>query len=538
MLPGLDAIDLTTTAELCWGGDATTGLHYWVSGVIDGATRDAGSTPTTILRPGLVMGRLDAGGKFTNYDPAAQDGSEVAVAILGTELRAQDFNASDTDRVFRVLVKGLVKASSLHGLDDQARVQLSPRFTFDDDLVTSQRFLGMPWKHEELTASRALVAADAGKRLVLTSADCTITMPPIHTSQGFAIEVLRASDHELKIRSYEGANMIFGNQLQGTSITWTEDGEQIGVRVRVEHIHVGNKQKWLTTYFEPVKGTETTTITFAVDPNLPEPPPASTALWEWTAGDFSKATYDAFVADPPFDTEANGRLTAPDNNQDLALTTAPQKMNFPINYEAPSCDADGKLRAFSESDATNDHSMWRADNTSAFDSQWYLPPNTRYRFEADFDVLDTSDWASLSWAIPFQLHPGNFPPGHNQQAPVNFYLYPQSNRFQLQLLGNDRDPATGTWNHTNTFDITPFSTGRHTVIMEWVTDPAGDDSEMIFTFDGAEEVNTTVPHGLLWSAHNNATAHLTLTMGLYSSGDQPAAFPEILWREANLYSIP
>jgi hypothetical protein len=263
-IPGVAAIDRTTEAEILWGGDASKGLAVWKSGVIEGATRDAGATPTTILRPGLVLGQLDADSNYTDYDPDAEDGSEVATAILGTEMRSQDFNATDQDRVFRVLVKGLVKAGSLKGLDDQARVQLGPRFVFDDDLVGSHNYLGLPWKNEQVIADTVLTAADAGKRIVCTTADCDITLPAIATSQGFAVEVLRASDHELAIISAEGDNMIVGNDLSADSVTWTTASEQTGVRVKVEHIHVGTTPKWLLTYFEPVLGTELGTVTFAI----------------------------------------------------------------------------------------------------------------------------------------------------------------------------------------------------------------------------------------------------------------------------------
>jgi len=109
-----------------------------------------------------------------------------------------------------------------------------------------------------------LTVADSGKRLVATTADSDVTLPAIATAQGFAVEVLRASDHELAIISAEGDNIIIGGDLSADSVTWTTAGEQIGVRVKVEHIYVGTTPKWLLTYFEPVKGTEIGTITFAV----------------------------------------------------------------------------------------------------------------------------------------------------------------------------------------------------------------------------------------------------------------------------------
>jgi hypothetical protein len=264
---GQGALVETTEAEILWGGDAAKGMAIWKSALIDGATRDASSTPTTLLQPGLVLAQLDADSKFTDYDPNAEDGSEVAVAILGTQMRAQDFDAADADRVFRVLVGGPVKAGQLNGLDDQARVQLGPRFIFDDDLIGSHNFLGLPWKHEQIITDTTLVAADAGKRIVCTTADCDVTLPALATNAGFAVEVLMAANFELIITSAEGGNIIAGGEVAADTFTLTVTGEQLGQRVRVEAIFVGTTPHWLLTFFESPganAGTVLGTVAFAV----------------------------------------------------------------------------------------------------------------------------------------------------------------------------------------------------------------------------------------------------------------------------------
>ena len=263
-VPGVGSALETTEQEILWGGQANN-IAIWKSAIIEGATRDAGASPTTILRPGLLLGQLDSNSKFTDYDPDAVDGSEKATAILGNELRAQDFNATDADRVFRVLVAGPVKASRIQGLDLQARKQLAPRFIFDDDIIGKHNFnLGSPWVNEEIMGDTTLTSADHGKRLVATTADVDITLPALATNPGFTVEILRASDHELAIISAEGDNIIVGNDLSADSVTWTTASEQIGVRVQIEAIYVGTTPKWLLKYFEPVLGTELATVTFAI----------------------------------------------------------------------------------------------------------------------------------------------------------------------------------------------------------------------------------------------------------------------------------
>ena len=253
-IPGSGTITETSESEILWGGDAGKGLAVWKSAVIQGETRDSGNTPTTLLRPGLVLGQLSADSHFTDYDPDASDGSEIATAILGTEIRAQDFNATDQDRVFRVLVAGPVKAAMLNGLDDQARVQLGPRFMFDDDLPGGHNFLGRALVSREVVTDTTLTAADNGKRIVCTTADCNITLPAIASNVGFKVEIVRASEHELVITSPEGNNILGPNDASATTATWTTATNQIGVVAQIEHIWVGTTTKWLLTYsggFDP-----------------------------------------------------------------------------------------------------------------------------------------------------------------------------------------------------------------------------------------------------------------------------------------------
>ena len=52
---------------------------------IDTTARDAGNTAyrTTYLRPGLVLGKVTATGRYKEYDDTDADGTEVAKGVLG-----------------------------------------------------------------------------------------------------------------------------------------------------------------------------------------------------------------------------------------------------------------------------------------------------------------------------------------------------------------------------------------------------------------------------------------------------------------------
>src|SRR5262245_37032920 len=62
---------------------------------IDGATRDSGSSPTSVLRAGLALGIVTSTKLWKQYDPTATDGTQVCVGFLaGPALRMVDINGS------------------------------------------------------------------------------------------------------------------------------------------------------------------------------------------------------------------------------------------------------------------------------------------------------------------------------------------------------------------------------------------------------------------------------------------------------------
>lgn len=76
------------------------------------------------LNPGQVLGLVTTSGEFAPYDPAAEDGSQAAVAILFGPL-----GESDIVRRGRAVVR-LAEVSELHltGLDPEAEKDLATHF--------------------------------------------------------------------------------------------------------------------------------------------------------------------------------------------------------------------------------------------------------------------------------------------------------------------------------------------------------------------------------------------------------------------------
>ena len=76
------------------------------------------------LNPGQVLGLVTATGEFAPYDPAAEDGTQAAVAILYGQL-----GESDIVRRGRAVVR-LAEVSEVHltGLDPEAEKDLATHF--------------------------------------------------------------------------------------------------------------------------------------------------------------------------------------------------------------------------------------------------------------------------------------------------------------------------------------------------------------------------------------------------------------------------
>lgn len=238
--PGVGALVTTVEAELLWGGDQGKGIAVYKSIVMDGTARDSGASPTTVLRPGLVLGKITATGQYKEYDPTATDGSQVARAILPIELRMQDFNATNADRVVPALVAGCVKATPLNGLDVYARAHLQRQFLFDDDLLGNVNPFPIV---EAKTASYTVVAADNNKIFTTQGAmgAVTFTLPTI--ARGLRFRFFNEADQNMIVESVVADTMVVFNDDAADSIAFQTTSEKIGGSIEV--VANADATKWL-----------------------------------------------------------------------------------------------------------------------------------------------------------------------------------------------------------------------------------------------------------------------------------------------------
>lgn len=242
-IPGFTAIRESIEADVLWG-NVEKGMHLFDNDVIDSTAVDAGSSPTTILRPALLMAKLDNGNGWVDYDTDALDGSQQAQGILLEEVNMLDpVTAVGADRFSLILVGGPVKAANILNLDQKARAQLQGRFDFDDDMWANR---GLLWrKVVAKTANYTVVVADNGILFTTAAAGgaVTFTLPTIAAGLTFFFAALESQD--MIIASAEGDNMIVIDDELADSIAFSTANEQIGAIVGMTAIHDGTTLAWL-----------------------------------------------------------------------------------------------------------------------------------------------------------------------------------------------------------------------------------------------------------------------------------------------------
>jgi hypothetical protein len=253
-VPGIGTAIETIEREFTWGREEWKDRR----GVqISGAARDSTNTPTTFLRRGLLLGQITASpGLWKEYNPASTDGSQIAVAVLSTDLDATDLGGTNTARLAWALFGGGVKAAQVVGLDAVARAQMGGRFLFDDDQRDQlNRF--MPHLVEVAkTTNYTVTAADAGTLFTTTGASGAVT---------FTLPTLAAGLGPFYFHNTVGQNMSIAsagslddiltfNDLTADSITFSTAGNLIGASAMVWANQAGTK--WYVRTF----GSHTVTV--------------------------------------------------------------------------------------------------------------------------------------------------------------------------------------------------------------------------------------------------------------------------------------
>lgn len=250
--PGLGQAVETFEQAWSWG---PFGSLVWTPGYIYSGAVDSGNSPTTNLRPGLVMGIITATGAWTNYSSTATDGSQVAQGVLPIGLVMQDFlTGTGQAKAFGIVVGGRVQASKLINLDLQARATMSPRFIFDDNFVGNTKF---PWNvFITKTAAYQVLASDNFTMFdnIGASGSVTFTLPTLANGYCFGFRV--QADQSVVVQSSEGTNMIAFNNVSASSVAFSTGSQKIGGVFVVYSNQLGTK--WIVENHSA--GTNTVTV--------------------------------------------------------------------------------------------------------------------------------------------------------------------------------------------------------------------------------------------------------------------------------------
>lgn len=197
-----------------------------VSILLDTSAIDAGNSPTSVLRPGLILGRITATGKYADYDPTATNGTQVAELVLLEEVNMLDpATAAAAERYWSAAASGRLKASSLINLDYTARAQLAAAgFTFDDG-----KWASLPWKGEiAKTGDYTVTAADHGMLFTTTGAAGAVVFTLPAVTAGLRFRFLNTVNQNMTIASAEGDNLVTDGDAAADSVASSTSSHKIG----------------------------------------------------------------------------------------------------------------------------------------------------------------------------------------------------------------------------------------------------------------------------------------------------------------------
>lgn len=229
-VPGITA-SVTSDEKRVWWGHENLRIFATSPQIVSTAV-DAGSTPTTSLRAGLVMARVATTGLWAEYDPSQTDGREVARGVLYAPINMIGSpSGSVANKVGSILVGGLVKYAELIGMDGLARQQLSSRFVFDYSPATaaygpSGYGWGGPMLRELNKAADYTVTANDNFTLFTASAAVNFTLPAL--ANGLVYEFLNLADSNMTVTSAAGDDIVWDNDAQCDSLAFSTASHKIG----------------------------------------------------------------------------------------------------------------------------------------------------------------------------------------------------------------------------------------------------------------------------------------------------------------------
>lgn len=246
--PGPGAV-VATTERMAVLGPIT--WYLLKGGLINGSVAtDAGNTPTTELRHGLLMAQRTSDGLLTNYSPLSADGSQLVQGFLWESRTTIDNDGLTVNRTCQIVIAAYARASQLLLLDEQARRQMQGRFILDD------RIPGVIGGYRQTLAKTANYTVVAGQDndTIFTTTGATgevdFTLPAAAVGNRFRF--VNTVGQTMKVIAPAGKLICFNNAA-ATSITFSTAGNLIGAIVEIVCDDTGTK--WIAS--TPCSNTQT-----------------------------------------------------------------------------------------------------------------------------------------------------------------------------------------------------------------------------------------------------------------------------------------
>ena len=240
--PGLQAKVESAEAQITFGHENLR--QFDALGKIVSTAVDAGSSPTTMLRAGLVMAK-DSSDLWTPYVKDAGDTTSEARGILFRQTSMlNNITSSAESKNQLILVGGLVKAAAIVNLDAKVREQFAGRFVFDDEFTYGGYrggYLGCSRRVLTKSTDYTVVAADNGTLFIATGA-ANFTLPT--KAVGLVYEFVQTANSNLVITG--SSDIIADGNAAVSTITCSTSSHKIGSRVRVECVYTAAATlKWI-----------------------------------------------------------------------------------------------------------------------------------------------------------------------------------------------------------------------------------------------------------------------------------------------------
>jgi len=243
------------------------------------------------------------------------------------------------------------------------------------------------------------------------------------------------------------------------------------------------------------------------------PPVTRNKLWSFNDGDVSDGDWNDFLGTMLTHPSTGTPWPAPvqsgglGNNYILELPVANTFLNPPINYEVPIMTSGRLLHSVSLPASSHDgHCLIRVRAPDSLDGLWDLYHGVIYRFDLEFEFLNTSSWLStIPWAVIFEVA-GRYGTFQGIRNPY-MSLIVDGNDFaslsiDVQVRGSSN---TSDWQYKKEQEFhTPVSpTGTHTATVWWKADHLGKNSRCKVIVDGTTVCDVTnVKLGLPFDADN------------------------------------